>query len=204
LDQEAELQKNPEHIKFLCEMDGDTADDIYTYNQDMDFIERDNFDWESDTEHLYRFWHITAHQGPLRTSDKDYKGSPYNVLVEWESGETTYEPIDMIGKDDPVTCAEYALLNGLMNIPGWKQFCHLTINQKKVERLANQAKLRTFCREPFWKFGFLVPRSHNQKVEIDISNGNLLWQESEAIEMKQLAEYNTFIDKRERWYTNSW
>jgi hypothetical protein len=195
LDQEADLQRNPDHIKFLCEVDGDTADDIYTYNQVMDFIERDNLDWESDTEQLYRFRRITAHQGPLRTSDKDYKGSTYNVLVEWESGETTYEPLDMIGKDDPVTCAEYAVRNGLLDTPGWKRFRHLAKNQKKVERLVNQAKLRTFRREPFWKFGFLVPRSHKQAVEIDLSNGNLLWQESEATEMKQLAEYNTFIDK---------
>jgi hypothetical protein len=40
----------------------------------------------------------------------------------------------------------------------------------------------------------LVPCSHNQAIKIDLSNGNLLWQELEAIEMK-LAKYNTFIDK---------
>jgi hypothetical protein len=69
LDQEVELQRNPEHIKFLCEVDGDTADDIYTYNQVMDFIERDNFDLEINTEQLYQFCCITAHQGPLCASD---------------------------------------------------------------------------------------------------------------------------------------
>jgi hypothetical protein len=35
-----------------------------------------------------------------------------NVLVEWETGETTYKPLDLIANDDPVTCAEYARTNG--------------------------------------------------------------------------------------------
>jgi hypothetical protein len=41
----------------------------------------------------------------------------------------------------------------------------------------------------------MVPRTHNQAVEIDQANGNRLWQESEATEVKKLAEYNNFIDK---------
>jgi hypothetical protein len=52
-------------------------------------------------------------------SDADFKGSTYNVLVEWESGEITYKPLDMIGKDDPVMCAEYAHRMNLLGTPGW-------------------------------------------------------------------------------------
>jgi hypothetical protein len=40
----------------------------------------------------------------------------------------------------------------------------------------------------------MVPRTHNQAVEINQSNGNRLWQELEATEMKQLTKYKTFID----------
>jgi hypothetical protein len=29
----SELKRDPNHIRFLCEVDGDTVDDIYTYNQ---------------------------------------------------------------------------------------------------------------------------------------------------------------------------
>jgi hypothetical protein len=35
----------------------------------------------------------------------DYIGSTYNVLVEWETGESTYEPLDFIASDDPIPCA---------------------------------------------------------------------------------------------------
>ena len=71
---------------------------------------------------MYKFCRITAHQGPLHSSDKDYKGSAFNVLVEWESGETTYEPLDLIASDDPVTCAEYAKKHDLFDTAGWKRF----------------------------------------------------------------------------------
>jgi hypothetical protein len=35
-----ELKRDPNHNRFLCELDGDTIDDIYTYNQILEFIER--------------------------------------------------------------------------------------------------------------------------------------------------------------------
>ena len=195
IDKENEVKKDPKYIKFLCEVDGDTADEILSYNQILDYIERDNLDQENDTEQLYRFRRISAHQGPLRPTDKDYKGSSYNVLVEWESGEITYEPLDMIAQDDPVTCAEYAKRNGLLEAPGWKRFKSIAKNDKKLERMVNQAKLKNYRREPYWKFGYLVPRTHAQAVEIDQRNGNTKWQDAEATEMSQLMEYNTFIDK---------
>jgi hypothetical protein len=61
---------------------------------------------------------------------KDCKGSKSNVLVPWETGESTYEPLNLIGSDDPITCAEYALKHNLLDEPGWKRFRHYT--RKKV------------------------------------------------------------------------
>jgi hypothetical protein len=49
---------------------------------------------------------------------KDYKGSTYNVLVAWETGASTYEPLDLIASDDPITCTEYALKHNLLDEPG--------------------------------------------------------------------------------------
>jgi hypothetical protein len=42
IENDSELKHDPNHIRFLCELDGDTVDDIYTYKQILDFIERDN------------------------------------------------------------------------------------------------------------------------------------------------------------------
>ena len=177
-----DLKTRPEYLKFICEVPNSDVDEILTYNEILDYIERENNEMDNDTEQTYKFRQISGHQGPLRPNDKDYKGSSYNVLVEWESGETTYEPLDIIGSDDPVTCAEYAQKNNLLETPGWKRFKTYAKNAKKLQRMINQAKLHSFRREPFWKFGVLVPLNHKQVIEIDEKNKNTLWQEAEATE----------------------
>jgi hypothetical protein len=140
-------------MKFICEVPNSTVDEIITYNEIFDYIEREENEIQNDTEQLYKFRRISAHQGPLRTSDMDYKGSTYNFLVEWETGESTYEPLDLIASDDPITCAEYALKHNLLDETGWKQFRHYTRNKNKLDRIVNQTKVSSYRREPFWKVG---------------------------------------------------
>jgi hypothetical protein len=159
-------------MKFICEVPNSTVDEILTYNEILDHIEKDNVDIDSDTEQLYKFRHITAHQGHLWTLVKDYKGSTCNVLIEWETGETTYDPLDLNAKDDPVTCAKYAKQHNLLNTAGWKRFKHITDSSKKVERMVHQAKLHSYQRDSFWKFGVLVPQTHAQAIELEKKNNN--------------------------------
>jgi hypothetical protein len=42
------------------------------------------------------------------------------ILVQWENGEIMSEPLNIFGKDDPVTCAVYACKHGLLEEEGWK------------------------------------------------------------------------------------
>jgi hypothetical protein len=141
VDREEELKKGSEYMKFICKVPNSMIDEIFTYNEILDHIEKDNIDIESDTEQLYKFRRIAAHQGPLHTSDMDYKGSTYNVLVEWETGETTYEPLDMIASDDPITCAQYAKENILLDTDGWKRFRRIAKSEKKVEANDQPSKI---------------------------------------------------------------
>ena len=102
-------------IKFPCEVNDE--EEIISRNEVMDCISR-----EDDSEVAWKFKHVMAHQGPLKWSDPSHKGSLRNVLLEWENGEVTAEPLNIIGKDDPITCTEHARDNGLLNEEGWKQF----------------------------------------------------------------------------------
>ena len=90
---------------------------------------------------LWKFKSITAHQGPLSKSDQAYKGSRFNVLVNWETGERTYEPLHVVAADDPVTCAIYEKENGLLEEDGCHCFCRIANWQKKCICLINEAKL---------------------------------------------------------------
>jgi len=42
-----------------------------------------------------------VHKGPLAPNHCNWKGSKYNVKIEWENGEVTSEPLAIITKDDP-------------------------------------------------------------------------------------------------------
>jgi hypothetical protein len=57
-----------------------------------------------------------GHQGPLLQHDKDYNGSRFTVLVEWENGEITTETLLVIAADNPVTCAPYAREHDLLDV----------------------------------------------------------------------------------------
>ena len=69
-------------------------------------------------QECFKFRCIIVHQVPLNATDPDWKASKYNVQVEWETGEITFEPLSVIAADDPVTCAAYAKQNDLFALEG--------------------------------------------------------------------------------------
>ncbi len=183
-----ELDK-PTKILFLLKSDKTAAEELITYNEVLEHLER------SELEEGDQFWsvkEIIGHHGPLKPDAKDYKGSSYNVQVKRETGEVRYEPLSLIAKDDPVTCAVYAKKNRLLETPGWKQFKKLGKRDKVLERAYNQAKLQSFRRSIKFQFGFQIPRNYEEAVELYKQNGNTKWQDSILLEFTQIDEYGTF------------
>jgi hypothetical protein len=103
-DFETDVLRSDAHHTFRISVNEDEYEETITYNQLLDFIQKN----EENDEIVWRFKHIVGHQGPLLRHDADYNGSKFNVLVEWENGEITSEPLAVIAADDPVTCAVYA------------------------------------------------------------------------------------------------
>ena len=116
-DHERGLSNEAVRVKFRCTVNDEEFEEIVAYNELLDHISKDETE-----EGLWKFKSISAHQGPLSQSHPAYNGSKYNVLVNWETGESTFEPLATIAVDDPVTCAIYAKENGLLEEDGWKQF----------------------------------------------------------------------------------
>ncbi len=188
-DQESDLESNPTRIKFKCSINNEQYEDILTYADVLDYIERDE-----QTEIAWKFRRITAHEGPLAKNHPNYKGSSYNVMIEWENGEITSEPLSVIAADDPVTCAIYARDAGLLDEPGWKRFKRIAAREKKMLRMVNQAKLRSYRHSPKYMFGYEVPRDYDHALQLDQRNGNSKWKDCTELEMKQIHEYKTFTD----------
>ena len=126
-----------EDIKFKLKINKDQAEEIMSYNQLMDYIQKGT-DAEEDPDSLFKFRDIVEHQGPLESTDPNHKGSKYNVMVEWESGEVTYEPLTLISKDDPITCAVYAKKHDLIDTTGWKHLKRYAKTSKRLIRAVKQ------------------------------------------------------------------
>jgi hypothetical protein len=63
----------------------------------------------------------------------------WEVLIHWDTGEETWEPLHVIAKDDPITCAKYAKENSLLDQPGWKRFRRLAKTDKRYIRMMRRA-----------------------------------------------------------------
>lgn len=136
----AGAENDKESLKFLVKRSDGEIEELLSYNELIDIVSDQYEQEQNDPNRLWTFKAIVGHEGPLSKRHPSYKGSRYNVLVQWEDGSTTYKPLDIIGTDDPVVCAQYAKDNNLLHEPGWKRFRRLVKNAKVFKRMLNQTK----------------------------------------------------------------
>ena len=130
----------------------------------------------------WSFKDIIAHQDPLTKENPHYKGSSYNVMIKWDTGETSYEPLSLIIQDEPITCAVYAKKHGLLNTPGWKHLKKYVKTSKRLLRAAKQFKIRQVRKAIKYQFGYQVPRNYEDALRLDMENGNHKWQDAMDVE----------------------
>ena len=91
-----------DQLRFKLKIDGDQLDDFISYNQLMEYLE-DKTDTGPLEDGFYRFKCIKDHKGPYTSSDPEYNGSSYNLLIEWEPGEhvleTSSAPTTLVERD---------------------------------------------------------------------------------------------------------
>ena len=162
--------KRIENINFILDIGNGKAEELISYNQLLQHLENaQDHDMGMDQE-LFKFRAIIRHQGPLLASDPDWKGSKYNVQVEWETGKITFEPLSIIAADDPVTCAAYAKENDLLALEGWRRFRSLAKKDKVLARAIKQSKIRQVRRSQTYMFGYLIPRNYMEDMQFDSEN----------------------------------
>ena len=106
------IDNSSDNVQLRCSINNNAYEDILSYNQILEYMSK-----EDDDGIVWKFKDIIGHKGPLNKGHKDYKGSPYNVTVLWENGETSDELLSIIAADDPVSCAMYACDNALLDLP---------------------------------------------------------------------------------------
>ena len=182
-----------DQLRFNLKIDGDQLDDLISYNQLLEYL-KDKTDTGPLEDRLYRFKCIKDHKGPYTSSDPEYNGSSYNLLIEWETGEQTWEPLSNIIASDPYTSAVYAKEHNLLNTPGWKLLKRLARTARKHIRILKKSKYRQARASREYKHGWEVPRDYAHALQLDIHNGNNKWKEAIDLEIEQIKEYQVFKD----------
>jgi hypothetical protein len=97
------------------------------------------------------------------------------IKVLWYTGEETWEPLNVLKKDDPVTIAQYVQEKGLKDKPHWKWANRYLKNPKKFIRLTRQVHLANMKYGPKYKFGVQVPRNIKEALALDKKDSNTMW-----------------------------
>ena len=176
-----------DQLRFKLKIDGDQLDDLISYNQLMEYLE-DKTDNGPLEDGLYRFKSIKDHKGPYTSSDPEYNGSSYNLLIEWETGEHTWEPLSNIIASDPYTCAIYAKEHDLLNTPGWKLLKRHARTARRLIRTLKKSKYRQAKASRKYKHRWEVPRDYAHAIQLDIQNGNNKWKDAIDLEIEQIKE----------------
>ena len=106
----------------------------------------------------------------------------WHLCVEWKDGTTTWERLADVKESNPVQVAEYARANGIDDEPAFAWWVPHTL--KKRDRIIAAVNKR--YHKPTHKFGIRVPKTVEEAIEVDNENGNTLWQDAIAKEMKNV------------------
>ena len=186
-----------QNLSYILAIGNGKVEELISYNQLVGHLEAADEDNEI-SDDLYKFRALIGCQGQLKPTDPIWKGCKFYVLVEWETGEKTYEPLSILAADDPVTCATYAKENDLLHIEGWKRFRNLAKRDRTLARAVMQSKIRQVSRTSKYMFGYLMPRSYKQALEFDTENNNTKWADATRDEMDCIKEQQVFTKEQRR------
>ena len=132
---------------------------------------------EEDGAEYWEYESILDHRW---SKDPNRKGR-LDVLIKWAGyEEPTWEPMEVIKKDDPVTLAQYADEKNLTDTPTWEWAKQYLRNRKQWNRLLKQAHLnkKRTGRAIKYQFGVKIPRTVAEAYAFDKENGNTKWADS--------------------------
>ena len=106
----------------------------------------------------------------------------WELCVEWKDGTTTWQRLADMKESNPVKVAEYATAQGINQEPAFAWWVDWTL--KRRDRIIAAVNNRTLKRTH--KFGIPIPRNVKEAHKLDKENGNTLWADAIAKEMKNV------------------
>ena len=154
-----------------------------TYEEIINLLNKET----EDGYHLWTFKEILDHRF-CKKNGKTF----IQVKVLRDTNEETWEELNMMKADDPITVSKCVEVKGLMDKPYWRWARRYLKNKKKFMRLCRQVFLARKRTGPVYKFGVQVPRNTKEALLFDKQNNKTLWKEAIAKEMSKIMEFQVF------------
>ncbi|KAL7539643.1 hypothetical protein ACHAXR_009466 [Thalassiosira sp. AJA248-18] len=107
----------------------------------------------------------------------------WQLCCEWKDGPTLWEKLSDLKEYHPVVTAEYAVRQGISHEPAFNYWVpHELKKRDRIISLVRQQKTRYLKRNQ--KFGIELPKTAKEALDLDQKNGNTLWADAIAKEMK--------------------
>lgn len=116
---------------------------------------------------------------------KRHSTAGWDICCQWFDGSTTWERLKDLKESHPIQTAEYAVCQGVDHEPAFNYWVpHVLKYRERIISLVRQRNARYLKKTH--KFGIEVPKSVEDALAIDKRNGNTLWQDAIAKEMKNV------------------
>ena len=127
---------------------------------------------------------VTKEQASSKQGSKHrYTTKGWRLLCEWWDGSRKWVALSDLKENYPVCLAQYAVAQGIDDEPAFRWWVSYTLRKSDVIVGAVKARMK----HKSIKYGVQVPRSLKHAQELDIQNGNNLWQKAYEKEMANVG-----------------
>ena len=105
-----------------------------------------------------------------------------HLCIQWKDGSTSWERLSDVKESNPIETAEYSFARGINDEPAFTWWVNYTL--KKRDRIISAVKKRVIKKSH--KSGIRVPNNVAEAHALDKANGNTLWGDAIAKEMKNV------------------
>jgi len=118
----------------------------------------------------------------------------YLLCVQWKDGSTSWEHLKDMKEAYPTRVAEFAVSQGIQNLPGFRWWVPQALKQKN--RIVNNIKSR--FKKKTHKYGIQVPANVEEAYQIDRETNTDFWHQAIMKEMRNNAVAFRFLEDGEQ------
>jgi hypothetical protein len=110
----------------------------------------------------------------------------WQICCQWKDGSSSWENLSDLKESHPIETSEYAKIIGVDHEPAFNWWVsHVLIKRDRIILIVKKHNPR-FLKKTH-KFGIEVPKTVKDALEIDRRNGNTVWADAIAKEMKDIC-----------------